>query len=126
MIQINHYLLAGIVCVLLIDSLGAIAAKKLSFNYKKLRVLSLLVYLSIGYFSGQNTGPVVTALVCILVGLVDSTIGWKIAWAIGPGKLPDENNTKAYIVKYIIAVALIAGAIGFVVATLTLLVSGAY
>jgi hypothetical protein len=126
MIQINQYLLVGIVCVLLIASLGAIAAKKLSFNFKNLRILSLLVYVSIGYFSGLNTGPVVTGLVCTLVGLVDSTIGWKISWLIGPGKLPDERNTKSQIIKTIIMVSLLAGVTGFCVANLALLTHGAF
>ncbi len=119
MIQVNQFLLAGIVCVLLIDTLGSIAAKKLSFDYKKLSVLSLLVYITIGYYSGKETGPVVTGIVCTLVGLVDSTIGWKISWVIGPGKLPSEYNTKSHIIKTIIVVSILAGAIGYVTARFT-------
>ncbi len=114
-----HYLLIGSACVLTIDSLGALIAKKFSFKYAYLTLLSFLTYVLLGYYVGKNHTPEHAAIVCGLVGLLDSTVGWRISWLIGPGKIEAQCNTKQAIVKTIFFITAIASAIGNITAKIT-------
>ncbi len=66
---------AGIISVTLIDSIGALASRRLNFNYAWLIILSLLTYLLLGYFGSKHINPSTAITVSIFVGIYDATVG---------------------------------------------------
>ena len=114
--QTLSYLIIGIICVLLIDTIGAFLSKQFSFNYKSLSVLSFMVYAVIGFLVGQESSLIYVVIVCMALGFFDATIGWKLSWVIGPGKLPPEYSNKSYIIRAIVTVSFLAGTIGYIAA----------
>jgi hypothetical protein len=69
----------GIVTVTLIDVLGSITSRKLSYPYKHLTVISFIVYTYIGYYISRIAGLESALMVGSVVGIYDGTIGWKLA-----------------------------------------------
>ena len=79
---VSLFTLAGISAVTLIDTLGAIASRKLNFYYGWLTILSLLVYTFTAYFISARTNFSLAFLANCIIGLYDATVGWKLALAL--------------------------------------------
>jgi hypothetical protein len=73
------YLTVGLVVITLIDTLGAIASRKLNFNYAYLTIPSFVVYTGIGYLTSEQYGLSMAMLVNGLLGLYDGTIGFRLS-----------------------------------------------
>jgi len=69
------YLASGLICITLIDTIGAIASRKMNFKYINLSILSFLVYTTIGYLISKEYGLTVALFINGIVGLYDGTIG---------------------------------------------------
>jgi len=69
------FLLFAIFGVTLIDSVGAIASRKLQFNYGYLTPVSIGVYTLLGYLTAGVAGSTVVILYSLLVGFYDATVG---------------------------------------------------
>lgn len=75
--------LVGILAVTLLDSLGAIASRQLSFNYSLLSVVSFIVYVGFAFFLARQSDKKTTLILTGLLGLFDATIGWKLSELLG-------------------------------------------
>ncbi len=69
----------ALLAVTFIDVFGSITSRKWKYNYGYLTLASLLVYTAIGYHLAPKLSLVWALIVGGLVGIYDSTIGWKLA-----------------------------------------------
>lgn len=65
----------GLISITLIDTLGAIASRKMNFKYVNLSILSFLVYTIVGYLISRQYGLTIALYVNGILGLYDGTIG---------------------------------------------------
>lgn len=85
-------LLSGILVVTLIATVGAIASRKLNFNYMWLSFASAIAYTCMGYFISANFGLLMAVIVNNLVGFYDATICLKLSIACKANfKIVDEE-----------------------------------
>lgn len=75
--------LVDILAVTLLDSLGAIASRQLSFNYSLLSIVSFVVYVGFAFFLARQSDKKTTIILTGLLGLFDATIGWKLSELLG-------------------------------------------
>jgi hypothetical protein len=98
-----------------VDVVGALAGKPLGFPYSPLGVVSLLVYVLVGFVGAWRASFAAGVLAAAIVGFLDATVGPLASWLSGPGSL-DQDFTEPRIFAYAIAVgtgtALVAGLIG--------------
>jgi ABC-type polysaccharide transport system permease subunit len=87
-------LLSGLLVITLIDSIGALASRKLHFNYAWLSVSSFLVYTFIGYFVSNNSGLLMALLVNNAIGLYDATVGLRLSMALKANYILREEDKK--------------------------------
>ncbi len=82
----------GIVLVLTLDVLGAIASRKFQFNYTKLAIISLLIFLGISIWATKTINATAGISISGLISLVDATLGWKLCNKFNPnlGELEAE------------------------------------
>ena len=72
------YLLAGILLITLLNTTGAVASRKLKFNYGLLSPLSFAIYTFIGFLISRDK-PMDVALLCnVVIGLFEATAGWYL------------------------------------------------
>jgi hypothetical protein len=79
-------ILYGAAAVLALATLGSAASQMLRFDYTMLAPVSFLIYAAIGAYVGAAEPISRAALAGAVVGVIDATLGWAIAWAIGPGQ----------------------------------------
>ena len=103
--------LTGAILVLGFDTVGASASRLLGFPYAVLWIGSFIVYLAVTCRAAVRSGLLAAIAVGALLGLVDSTLGWAISWAIGPGR-PTEPMTSAAIGAAILFVVALGAAWG--------------
>jgi uncharacterized membrane protein YeaQ/YmgE (transglycosylase-associated protein family) len=117
LLQVSLFTLAGISAVTLIDTLGAIASRKLNFNYGWLIIFSLVVYTFTAYFVSSRLGLFSGFLVNCIVGIYDATLGWKFSLALNANTgMTDEEKKDANLTFRLIAtliIALLFGYLGF-------------
>ncbi len=98
-----------------IDVVGALTGKPLGFPYSPLGVVSLLVYVLVGFVGAWRASFAGGVLAAGGVGFLDATVGPLASWVAGPGSL-DQAFTEPRIFAYAIAVgtctALVAGLVG--------------
>jgi hypothetical protein len=81
--------------VLIFDAIAATVARKTGVDYRRFAVGSVFFYAGAGVTVALGVGPgstwsAVTSAsfgVGLLVGLIDSTVGWWISAVIGPGRV---------------------------------------
>jgi hypothetical protein len=78
--------LYGAAAVLALDTIGSFASRALGFDYAFLAPMTLLIAIAIGAYVGATERVSRAALAGAVVGVSDATVGWAIAWAIGPGR----------------------------------------
>src|SRR5437867_1019285 len=111
--------IAGSIAILLFDAVGSLASRRWEFPYSRLMVGSFLVYLLTGFFVAAISHDEHDWIHAgIVVGLVESTLGWAISWRIGPGRSPTTPVTRSRIVTTIIIVFALGGFFAFVGALL--------
>lgn len=79
-------LLVASIAVLVLDTFGSLASKAFGFPYSSLAWGSLIIYAAAGFFAARGGGLRTAALGGGAVALVDTTLGWAISWALGPGR----------------------------------------
>jgi uncharacterized membrane protein YeaQ/YmgE (transglycosylase-associated protein family) len=97
------------------DVVGALAGKPLGFPYSPLGVVSLLVYVLVGYIGAWRASFVAGVLAAAVVGFLDATVGPLSAWVAGPGSLGQavtEPRIFAYSITVGTATAAVAGLVG--------------
>lgn len=89
------YLVAGVLFVTILSTAGAIASRKFNFKYAYLTIVSIILYLSVGYLTGKHDDIQTAILSCVLLGLYDGTISYWLCIkfkATGTEKLPPSVN----------------------------------
>jgi hypothetical protein len=79
-------LVVASIAVLGLDTLGSLASKAFGFPFSSLAWGSLIIYAAAGFFAARGGGLRTAALGGGGVALVDTTLGWAISWALGPGR----------------------------------------
>ncbi len=79
-------LVVASIAVLVLDTFGSLASKAFGFPYSSLAWGSLIIYAATGFFAARGGGLQTAALGGGAVALVDTTLGWAISWALGPGR----------------------------------------
>lgn len=105
--------LAGILAVTLLDSLGAIASKQLSFNYSLFSIVSFIVYIGFAFLLKRQADKKTTIILTGLLGLFDATIGWKLSELLRANTA--ENNieiTTTILITTAIFMTLFASLLG--------------
>jgi hypothetical protein len=110
----NTILFGGIAGILALDTVSATAAKFLKFPYKYSMVGSVAIYLAVGWYTALLASDASPGMAAALVGAAESTLGWWIAWHIGPGKSPTMKHMKAQVIVALFGGALIAAGVGIV------------
>lgn len=111
-------IIVGVTAVLVLDTLGSIMSKWLSFPYSRLSLIFLALWAmtaAIASQSGESALIKSTGLgwaAGLIVGLVDSTLGWWISWQLGASRLKPELASPRVIARVISKLTLRAGAIG--------------
>ena len=106
-------IVAGMVTIVVIDTLAALASKYLGFKYKWAMVGSVALYVATGWFAQLSSPTASPGMAAAMVGVAESTLGWAIAWRLGPGKSPTEKHMVAQVVVAVFGGALIAAAVGW-------------
>ena len=108
----------GIIAVLSLDTLGSFASQRLKFRYARLAPISSLFWATTGAIASQaGHQDLIKAigfggLAGLIVGLVDSTLGWWISWQLGAGRLPPQLISSDKIGRIIFRVTMMAGGVG--------------
>jgi hypothetical protein len=103
--------LVGVVAVLVFDTLGSIASRRLEFAYSRLAPGSFLIYAIVGIAAGRSASLGTAAASGAAVAFVEATIGWMIAWRIGPGRPPPGVAVPASRLVRTVIVVTITGAL---------------
>ncbi len=80
-------LLIGVVAIVVLDAAGSLCAKEFHFAYGSLTPVSFLIYFFTAFeiTRAKNIKPGI--LSSTLLGAFDASLGWLIAWLLGP-KIP--------------------------------------
>ena len=110
--------LFGALGVLCFDTLGATASRILGFRYGLLTIGTYIIYTFVSYKAGRQAGMAAALTTGASLGLVDSTLGWAISWAIGPGRPSQVISTVAIAVTcvFVIGLGAVLGLVGGVLA----------
>lgn len=73
------YLIPGLLIITLIGTLGAIASRKLNFNYAYLSILSAILYTAIAYLICKNSDLKIAIIINSFLALFDSTVGFLLS-----------------------------------------------
>ena len=106
-------LAVGILSVLLVDTLGSLAARHFGFRYSSLFVISWALRLATGFFAARYGDIKASFFAGGAVALIDATVGWYISWRIGPGR-PEGQITIETMVMAVLIITLTGAALGFI------------
>jgi len=90
--SVTRSLLGGVGLVLAFDAGGAAAARCFGFRYTLLLFGTYAIYLVVTFWAARRYGVLAAVAFGAILGLADQTLGWTIAWLIGPGR-PAEPLT---------------------------------
>ena len=114
MLTVRRVLYFAIAMTLLFDLLAAIAGRVSGFHYGWRGPGSALIYTIAAYIVGRIANLKVATLVAASAAAADATLGWAIAWAIGPGRLPIESRDLPLFVGIVIGITLTGALLGVV------------
>lgn len=107
--------LAGIACIAILNSFGAILSRKLNFNFSRLVVLSFTVYITVAYFVSAESGKIPALLSAAALGVFDATAGWKISKACNANfGIYKEMTEKISIHTRVLGTVLFSLLLGFI------------
>ena len=104
-------LLGGMLAVVLFDAAGAAASKQLGFSYALLVPGSLVIYGVVAGLVARRRDWAVGLLAAMVMALTDLTLGWLVAWLIGPGR-PSGGFTLVTILGAVMTAFVGAGLAG--------------
>ncbi len=112
----TRWLPIGAASIVAFDTVASFAAKGIDFDYGSLWPLSILLVLTFAFLAGRETGSVRAGLLTGAgVALAESTIGWAISWAVGPGALDQEDRTAVSVaatILFVVTAGCVVGAVG--------------
>lgn len=91
-IAVLPILVCGLLVVTIIATIGAIASRKLNFQYTWLSLASAVFYTYAGYLLSRETDLLMALIVNNVIGFYDATIGLKLCMAFKANfKMVDEE-----------------------------------
>jgi hypothetical protein len=122
MTSVRYVWLVCILAVLILDTLGALAARHWGFSYANLSAISYLLYFCAGVGAGRLAGVWAGGVAGAVTALVDATLGWLISRALKAPQAAGPHLTPLTVVLVGLgvvftgwALGLLGGAIGKVV-----------
>ena len=123
-IMINYsllpYLLIGIALIALLDTFGAVASRKLKFNYGLLSPVSFAIYTVIAYLVSKHHTIDITLCCNILLGMFDATAGWYLSFKLKANTGGTEEQvlevTAGQRILLMAVIASVFGVIGYMLA----------
>ena len=92
-------LLGSIALILGVDCAGAWLARRGAIAYRNMWPVQFGFYIVIGFVAMLALLDLRwVEAVGAITGFVEATLGWKITWRMGPGRLPDANVVSIGIV----------------------------
>ncbi|HMW65385.1 MAG TPA: hypothetical protein PKC82_00550 [Chitinophagaceae bacterium] len=111
------YLIIGIFSITLVDTLGAVASRKMNFKYIYLSFISIAIYILVAFFVSKEYILINVLLTNAILGLYDCTIGlWLSIVLRANNGLTAEQIKELFTLKSSIAFIVISvffGLIGF-------------
>lgn len=109
-----NILLFSIVAICFVDTIGSIASRKFAFNYSYLSMISFLIYALTSFVITKLVNFKMGVLGASILGLFDSTIGWKISILLSCNSSMIPRTITIWIITIIIVtlMAAFAGLIG--------------
>lgn len=115
----KRVLLVAAAVVLVFDTVAAVASATLGFSYASAAPGSWLIYAAAGFFGARAGGGVwMGVLAAAMTGLVDSTAGWLVSSAIGPGRPVGAAAGAGAVAATVVTVTVLAGVAGIIGAVL--------
>lgn len=107
-------LILGSVLVIIFDTLASLISFHFQVSYGLFIIGSIFIYAYIGFYCARYGGLLWSAVGAAIIGAVDSTLGWYVAWAIGPGRTDNALNYTEILVTiiFIASMAIPVGLIG--------------
>jgi hypothetical protein len=115
----------GVFAALTLDTIAAFASLGFGFAYAYAAAGSLVIYCALGYVAFRKWGLARAIGAALIVEVVDATLGWYIAWQIGPGALPPGQATPAILAVTLVIVFIFAAASAVLGATAARAMHGA-
>ncbi len=114
-------LLVGLVAIILIATVGAIASRRLNFKYSLLSFISLVLYIIIGYGMARKADLPAALVAVAVMGLFDSTVGWQLCLRFQANMTTEEQEATMQIpetvrIVVMIVLAIICGWLGYLIA----------
>ena len=97
---------------ILLDVAAALVSRRTGLRYEAFAIGAFAVYGWCGYLLGGIAGPALAASGTAIVALIEATLGWALAWRMGPGR-PDAPTPRR-VVRGIALAVLAAAALGLV------------
>lgn len=111
----------GFIAINFIDTVGAVASRRLNFNYGYLSIFSFATYMGVVYFLTPAYSLPTALFANIILGVYDATIGFWLSIILGANTGYSEEKMKAMLGKQTItimlAVSLLFGMIGYGLST---------
>jgi hypothetical protein len=114
------YIIAGIILITLLNTTGAVASRKLKFNYGLLSPISFAIYTFIGFLISKDK-PMDVALLCnVLIGMFEATAGYYLLMKLKANTGGTEEQlvvlTEGQRTIVMIVIAGVFGMIGYMIA----------
>lgn len=90
-------MLYGAVAVLVFDGIASFISLRQGVPYGDFSVGSFIIYAIAGFVAAKVAGWTGAVKTGAALGLIDATMGWGLAWLIGPGKLPPDATFTAWM-----------------------------
>ena len=111
MSQTTRLVIGGALAVVAFDALAATATARFGFDYAMAAVGSCLLYLAIGFAVAREGGMRAAVAAGAIAGLADVTLGWAIAWRIGPAQTFDGPLTVSRWAMAAVSVVLLSAVV---------------
>lgn len=106
--ELTKIILVATAGVVALDALASVTSRIIGLPYALVSVVTLAIYCATGFYATRYCGLKKGLLASAMIGFMDSTLGWTIAWIIGPGKPAGETVAIGGIALTILTVVLVA------------------
>jgi hypothetical protein len=109
------YTICGLLAITILDTLGAVASRKLNMKYGYLAALSLSIYTALGYFITEEYNVGASIMSTCLVGMYDATIGWHFCIILNANfGITEEEFEQITMPRRIITILIMSSAFGYI------------
>ena len=97
-------LLIALLVLGLLDTLGSISSRQLDFNYSFLSPFSFIIYGTAAFLTARQKDITTGVLFAAILGLFDSTIGWKLSMILdaNTGDIDNQASTGLWIMTAVL------------------------